>query len=334
MGIDRTYNWGDVLTLAGLNARSDKIPDNFFDGMQVLELMNKHGNVRIEETGDRIIEHLMVDHNQQAQDYAGYDVINPAPQEGLTTAEYQWSQLMVPATISGRELRSRSSKQVKDAWKAKMEQAVLSLKDLVNVEMMASDQTTAPYTVKSISGFPNMIQEDPTNSSVCGNISSAAWPHWRNYYLGAVGAYSTLLLPAMQKTWIYTSRGRKSGIPDAIIVGPVLYGFIENLVASKQYYILSNQAKDTDVGVGYLTYKGIPILCDMNLPLDSGSKYKMYWINTKYTKFQVHPDANFTPTPWVKPYNQDAIACQILLMCQLTTINRRHNSVTFGITAS
>ena len=34
-------------------------------------MMQKAGNVRIEEAGDRIVEHLMVDDNDQAVDYRG-----------------------------------------------------------------------------------------------------------------------------------------------------------------------------------------------------------------------------------------------------------------------
>lgn len=332
MGISRTYEWADVLTLAGLNARSDKIPDNFFDGMGVLELMQKAGNVRVEEAGDRIIEHIMVDENSQAQDYSGYDEVTPAASEGLTTAEYQWAQVMIPVTISGRELRSQSPKQVKQVWKAKMEQAILSLKDKVNKEIMLSDQSTSPYTEKSIAGFPLMIAESPTASYA--GVNPSKYAKWANYYAGSTGVYSTYLLAAMQAAWIGCSRGRRSGIPKVIITDPIGYKLTEALIASKMYYVLSSMAQDIDLGTGDLKFKQIPVIYDMNLGTDSNSQYKQLWVNTNYTKLHIHPDANFTPTPWVRPHKQDAICCQILVQVQLTTNNRRHNGVVFGITAS
>ena len=333
MGISRTYEWADVLTLAGVNARSDKVPDNFFDGFGVLEMMQKAGNVRIEEAGDRIVEHLMVDDNDQAVDYSGFDEVTPHASEGLTTAEFQWAQVMIPVTISGRDLRSQSPKQVKQVWKAKMEQAILSLKDKINREIMLSDQSTAPYSEKSIAGFPLMIAETPTLSYAGVNPSTHA--KWKNYTAGAVGAYGTNLLSAMQLAWIQCSRGRRSGIPTAIWTDPVGYQYVESLVSSKMYYVLSSNAQNIDMGSGDLKFKKIPVMYDMNLGLDSsGTKYKQYWTNTNYTKLHIHPDANFTPTPWVRPYKQDAICCQILVQLQLTTINRRHNGILYGITAS
>jgi hypothetical protein len=328
VGINKTQYWGEVLTLAGLNVQiPDKIPDNYFDGMPVLEKMMERGNIDTEETGDRIVEPLMLGANDTAEWYAGYDTLNTTPQDNYSVAEFQWKQLSVSVVISGRDLRSKNPKQIKSLWKAKTENAIISAKDILSRRIMAGDGTGSQG--KEITGFPAMIPENPTNDTY-GGLPSATLTKWQNYYKSVGDTFANVGIKEMITAWIQTSRNRRNGVPDIIINTPALYQQIEVSQLGKQHYIMTTSGQKLDPAFGAIWFKGIPMEFDMNMPLDSGGHEQQVGINTRYSRLRIHPDANFAMTPFVKPANQDCIAAENLTQLELTCTNRRHNWRLFG----
>lgn len=333
-GQSLTHYWGDVLTMAGFYmAKPDEIPDNIFDGIPLLEFLAKKGKVQWYEGGDIIQEPLMYAKTGGGGSYANYDVLDTAPGENYTIAEYRRKGYYQSASISGQELRSRSSKGVKDLAKARIAHAMMRNKDDINTDLYLDGTVNSQ---KAIGGLTAYIKEAPSSDPtiLVGGIAGATQTWWRNYFK-SVGSFAANGIDEFDKAYIQHSRGRRSGLPDLIIGTANAYTFFEKAFhgSNKQLFYMNQGTKDLDPGFARLWYKGIPIVFDLNCPADSGGNERFFWLTSEYMFLRCHPDAFFKQDPWIRPANQEAITSQNIWEGNLTLCNRRHASVLFGITA-
>ena len=112
--------------------------------------------------------------------------------------------------------------------------------------------------------------------------------------------------------------------PDLLLTTQSIYEAYEtSLVAQKRF----QSDSVADVGFQNLTFKGRPIVFDRDCPTGL-----MYFLNSKYIKWVVHSDADFAPTEFVRPENQDASVSLVLLQANTTISNRRRLGVINTIT--
>lgn len=329
-GQSLTHYWGDVLTAAGFYmAKPDKIPDNIFDGIPLLEHMAKKGQVQWYDGGDIIQEPLMYAREGGGGPFANYDVLDTDPGENYTVAEYRRKGYYQSATISGMELRSKSAKGVMDLAKARIAHAMMRNKDDLNAHLYL-DGTSVNQ--KAIGGLAAYVKEAPgTDPTILvGGIAGATETWWRNYF-DNVGSFSSNGEDAFDTAWIQISRGRPSGVPTIIVGNPTAYNLFEKTNRSKQHFYVSEKAEGIDPGFARLQYKGIPIVFDINCGNDSGGAARFFWLNTRYIYLRCHPDAFFKQDPWIRPANQEAITSQNIWEGNLTLCNRRHQGVLFNI---
>lgn len=291
------------------------LTDNIHKSNAVFAYMKENGVVKEEDGGERIVEPLMYGKNTTAGAYAGYEVLDTTPQEGIDSAEFNWKQYSVSISISGKEERQNAgNSRIINLLEAKTTQAEMSLKEKLSEDLFSDGTANG---AKGLTGLEAMVAA----SGTYGGINSATYTWW------AAGVESTseaLGLAKMRTAYNTASVGGKD-TPDLIVTTQTLFEKYEGLgtltsttnVAGSFSVPSAGTKKMMDLGFQTMGFKGVPVVWDEQCP--SGT---MYFLNTKHMKLVVHKDANFEVGDFVKPENQDARVAQILLMGNVTC-NRR-----------
>jgi hypothetical protein len=89
-----------------------------------------------------------------------------------------------------------------------------------------------------------------------------------------------------------------------------------------------------DAGFINLTFKNMVLMLDHGIqtpvptsPTALLPATPLYFLNSKYLKMHVHPDANFSTTPFQTPALQDGRIALILFMGNLSVCNRKRQGV-------
>ncbi len=89
-----------------------KIVDNVTDHNGLLTLLKERGNIKTDHAGGyEIAIPLSYAENATYQRYSGYDTLNIAASDVLSAAKFDWSQVALHVTASGRELRMNNSEE-------------------------------------------------------------------------------------------------------------------------------------------------------------------------------------------------------------------------------
>lgn len=281
--------------------------------------LKEMGNITEEDGGERIVQPIMYGQNTTASSYAGYDLLDTTPQEGIDAAEYNWKQYSVSVTISGEEERKNAGRkeQIIKILDARTKQARMSLTEQMT-QGLFSDGTGNGG--KNLTGLEAMVAATGTY----GGINSGTYAWWRAY----VDSTSEVLSLADMRTAYNTNSLGGKDTPTLIVTTQALFekyesnftmvsGDIANIAGSFMTQS-AGEKKIADGGFQKLGFKGVPIVWDEYCP--SGS---MYFLNGNHMKLVVHKDANFDITDFVKPENQDARVAQILFMGNLTCDRRK-----------
>src|SRR5215475_12851246 len=95
-------NLSEIVTTT-LRSRSGVLKDNMSRNNALLARLNQKGRIRTFSGGRTIVEELNYANNQTFQWYSGYQVINVAPSQVFTAAEYPIRQAALAISISGLE---------------------------------------------------------------------------------------------------------------------------------------------------------------------------------------------------------------------------------------
>src|SRR5512147_2022342 len=88
----------DSLLSTTLFAYRPKMVDNIFKSNAFLAALRKYDGIRYQDGGERIQELLMYEENDTFNSYKGYETITVKPQDGITSAFYEWTE--IAGTIS------------------------------------------------------------------------------------------------------------------------------------------------------------------------------------------------------------------------------------------
>lgn len=305
---------------------SGALQDNVFNSDVTLQHLREGGRVKTIDGGERLRVGLMHEKNSTAGWYADYQTLDTTPQEGFTTAFYNWKQGAVSVSVSGKELRSnKGPSKLVSIQQEKISQAGASLTDILATGIF-SDGTGSGS--KQITGLAAMIETTPGTTAYASVPTSNT--AWRNQVQTSVGAAATYLLPKLRTLWNNCKQGKggANSVPDFIVTTQTVCESLEALLFPQVRYE-QNPKTGTDSGLTKLTFKGATIEWDAYC--DSGM---LYLLNSKHMFLFVHSDANFAMAEggFQKPINQDALVCQILFQGNLATNNRRKLGKLQGIT--
>lgn len=288
--------------------------DNIFKDLVLLNHMNSGGRVVMEEGGTQIVEPVLYEENTTAASYADYDNILLTPQDGITAAIYNWKQIAASIAISGiEEAKNRGTEAIIKLLNAKIMQAEMSIKKLVNDQLLSSnDGVTNPLEFNGIGGFAGSLNTE------IGGID-AATNTWWNPTIQAGIQGQTLSLVNMANTYNNASKGNDT--PDLIITTEPLFSKYESLLTPNVRY---QDVAKANAGFQNLMFKQTPVVYDLAMPGNQVSNASMYFLNTKYIKLTGMNGHWFTSTPFQQGTvaQKDARYAIVLAYGQLTCSNR------------
>lgn len=312
MSLETLFNWGPAGNVGALitstqeNRDIKELQDAVFNRLTLFDWLSKKNKVR-RGGGTSIIVPIRSSKNNTAASYSNYGVINTAPQDNETAAQYLYKQYAASISLSGKEERvqNKGKYEVIDLVRTKIDDAEKSLQDKLNQDLFAA--SPASQDVGSL-----VTSIDATSS--IGGINSSTYSFWQSVNTTS-GSFAAQGISDMRTLWNTLSQRQPASVPDLILTTPTIHGYYEASLIAQQRY----ESNGTGNGsFQKLMFKSSPV--DMDAQATSGV---MYFLNSDAMELVIDPDTDFKMTEWVKPANQDARVAQYLVALELVIRNRR-----------
>jgi len=341
-----TLSYDAVLSTTLFNIKRELKDQISTNNVLLYYIMKKNKLYEEDGGGDRVQIPLMHELGR-ADSYAGYDVLDTTPVDGITSAFYEWGQMAGSVTISGiEERKNKGDKRILNLLKAKTKQAVLGIEDKFGRAFLQGngvnggnlyDQYVSPANGSVfIEPLPSLVRYDNATSDSIGNINQSTYSFWRNQVkdASALTTYATIL-NALRNQINNCGKGPGGG-PDLHVADQLGYELIERALAS---FYQNTSIKTADIPFDNFTLRGKPVVWDEFVPnaytntvtVASGAKSTLYSLNTKTLGIKYDGEADFEPQGFQKPTDQDAKTNLILWQGVSFTDNRRKNGVTGGL---
>lgn len=303
-----------------------KVTDNVSNHNALLNRLKAKGGIKTVSGGYEIAEPIDYAENGTYQRYSGYEGLNTAASDVLTTVKYPYQQVALHVTASGRELRMNSGKeQMVNLVKARKENALRTAANQFSIDIY-SDGALA----NQINGLANLIQTN--GQGTVGGINATTWAFWRNQFKEMTGtntaaspsvANAASMKADMNALWLSLNRGTDK--PDLIVMTHDFYALYELGEQQLQRYADSDLAK---AGFTTLKYKSADVIFDDNTNFATTGE-KAYFLNTDYLKLVQHREAQWTMDSEKAPVNQDAVVIPMYWMGNLVCTQRSLQGVLF-----
>lgn len=296
-----------------------KVTDNVSNHNALLNRMKKKGNIKTVSGGYEIAEPIEYAENGTYQRYNGYEQLNTEASDVLTTVKYEWQQVALHVTSSGKEIRMNmgTKERMINLVKSRKDNALRTAANQFSVDLFSDGALT-----NQIGGLAHIVQTAGTGT--VGGIDSSTFTFWQNQVREMTGtdAYtSTTLKNEMGKLWLTQNRGADK--PDCIVSSHDLYSVFEAGIEDRARYTDSNSAGE---GFTSLKYKSADVFFDDNTNFSTTAE-KMYFLNTDYLRLVQHKEAQWTPDEEKRPTNQDAVVVPIYWMGNLVCTQRELQGV-------
>jgi hypothetical protein len=303
-------NLSEIVTTT-LRNRTGVLADNMSRNNALLTRLNKRGRIKTFSGGRTIVQELNYANNQTYQYYSGYQVLNIAPSQTFSAAEYPIRQAAVAVSISGlEELQNSGEEAIIDLLESRIENAEDTFMNGLSQGIYGDGTVTG-----SINGLQNLVSTSPS-SGIIGGIDRATWSFWQNQAYGAVtnggaAATSANIAHYMNSVWVSLVRGRDK--PDLIVADNGFWKlYLESLQAIQR--IQTENGRGTDIaeaGFETLKYMSADVVLDGGFQGLSGDPFpgetssgngiggvpanQMYFLNTKYIHWRPHARRNMVP---------------------------------------
>lgn len=352
-----TINY-DALLSSTLMAYRPTLVDNIFKYNALLAALKKYDGIRYQNGGERVQELLMYELNDTFKSYRGYEQITVKPQDGITSAFYDWSEIAGSITISRREERQNSGEaRILNLLEQKIKQAEMSIKAQINNQIVAGTINTATFVPGNGSkdlfplGYflPKANASDPLAGGNVGNISRVSYDWWRprtavldsgtkdtgNSYAMAVTTYAGLKA-ALYRMYNFVSQGADGSGANIVLSDQITYETYENSLDQQKRYADESLAT---MGFDSIKLKGASMIWDELVPsIDTGEAAgaatftgSAFFLNTQFFKLVIDEQTDFITTPFIEPENQTAKTAKVLFMGQTSVNNPRKLGVCYGI---
>jgi len=293
-----------------------KVVDNVTKNNGLLTVMKEKGKIKTDASGGyEIALPISQAENSTYQRYSGYDSLNVGASDVISAAKYDWAQVALHVTASGRELRMNNSEErMINLVKARIDVAMATAANNLSIDIYSDGALS-----NQIGGLQSLITADGTGT--VGGIVAGTYTFWKNKFGEiAAGGGTTVtfanLKAAMNAEWLLQTRGNDK--PDILVSSHDLYAIYESGLQDNQRYM---DAKMASAGFETLKYKTANILFDDNTNFSTSAEI-IYFLNTDYLYLMEHPDARWTEDDEKTPVNQDAVVVPIYWMGQMCTSNR------------
>lgn len=351
----------DALLSTTLMAYRKTMVDNIFRDSAYLSFMRLSDAVKKQNGGERIAMPLMYGRNSTVKSYAGYEQLDTTPQDGMTTAFYDWREVAGTISISRKEERQNSGEgRLLNLLESKVTQAEMTMRELLNEQALrgtvsgatfvpgnsAKDLNPLGYFLRKLSGT------DPTTGGNVGNISASDtnedgntwWTHRTSAFNGDddtgndfsnnVTTYAGLKAN-LHRMYNFCGRG-SGGSPNLVIADQVTYETYNNALDTQVRY---TNTKMADMGFETIKLMGATMLWDEVVPdIDTGTAAitlgTAFFMNTRFYNLIIDSETDIVTTPFIEPENQTAKTAKILFMGNAGISNMRKHGVAYGISQS
>lgn len=340
--LTRTYN--SLLTLT-LDALRPILVDNIFKGNKIIAILRDRGRFNATyDGGERIKRQLMYGKNSTFKSYTGYGVVDTTPQEGITAAFYEWTEIAGTISMSRRELRQNSGKAaIMSLLEAKTRQAMMSMIEELNRQVMSGTISGTAFiqgnSSQDLISIPELIPKDSTAATV-GSISRANESWWRSVATSSSATTWATLRAELYTLYNDCSKGSIGGSPKLGIADQTTFETYELSLNDQKRYI---DAAVASLGFETIMLKSAALVWDEMVPdmqtpanEDTGTKSKgsLFLINDEFMELSVDKESNVVTTPFLENQNQTAISAKVLFMGQLTVDNMRKHGLLYNISQS
>ena len=283
--------------------------DNCSNGNELFRYMKKKGSVKV-SGGEKIVEELMYATGNGGS-YSGMDPLQISKPEGLSAAEFDWSEYYATITIEGsEEIRNSGPEKIIDLMKARMKQAEITMANLHGIAIYGDGTGNGG---KDLLGLAAICDTDPT-TGILGGIDRADANNvfWRNK-IDTITAFNTSNEGLQDFGTMVRTLSRGMDRPKVIVVGNTVFGLIEQAANGRAQF---NNPVLADLGFHGLKFEGIDILFDPQC-----TAARAYFLNTDYLKLNVHSAREYKLGKFIEPADAVYEVAKILWAGQLTVSN-------------
>lgn len=309
-----------------LRHTGNQVADNVSNHNALLRMMKQKNKIKTISGGYEIQMPLDYAENGTYQRFQGYEQLNTSASDVLTSAKYEWKQVALHVTASGREILQNSGKEAMfNLVKQRTENAKRTAQNNMSVDIY-SDGTLS----NQVGGLANLIQTDGTGT--VGGINASTYAFWQNKFKEASGtdnaaspseANAATFKGDMNKLWLDTVRGTDK--PDIIVMTHDFYSLYELGEQQLQRYASGDLAKS---GFETIKYKTADVVFDDNTNFGTTDE-KAYFLNCDYLYLVQHREAQWTADEQKKPVNQDAVVIPMYWMGNMVVTNRARQGILF-----
>jgi len=304
-----------------------KVTDNVSNHNALLNIMKKKGKIKTVSGGYEIAEPIEYAENATYQRYSGYDSLDTSASDVLTSVKYDWQQVALHVTASGKEIRMNmgSKERMINLVKARKDNALRTAANNFSIDLYSSGALT-----NQIGGLANIIQTN--GEGTVGGIVSGTFTFWKNAFKEMTGtnlaaspstANAASMKADMNSLWLSLNRGADK--PDLIVMSHDFYALFELGEQQLQRYADADMAQ---AGFQTLKYKSANVIFDDNTNF-STTQERAYFLNTDYLYLVQHKEAQWTMDEEKRPTNQDAIVVPMYWMGNLVCTNRSLQGILF-----
>lgn len=356
-----TYYDALLTTTADTFIKSGMMFDQIFKDSKYLALCRQKGCVIKQNGGERIRIPLMYGNNSTIGAKSGYGIIDTTPQDGMTTAFYEWRELAGSISISRKEERQNSGEaQLLDLLEKKIMQAKMTMSEELNRQLLqgtvngttfvpgTSATDASAYELNPLGYF--LSKDNTSNPAAGGNVGnlSRAETWWRhrtaiadtgtaetgNSFALNVTTYAGMET-AFKRLYNFCGRG-SGGFPDMGIADQVTYETYENSLGTKIRY---TDTKMADLGFDTVKLHGATLIWDEVVPdIEAGTtaitKGTLFLLNSKFYHVVIDSQTDVVVTPFIEPDNQTAKTAKILFMGNAGVSNIRKHGVLYATSQS
>lgn len=328
-------NLSEIVTTT-LRNRTGKLADNVSRNNALLMRLRERGKAKPFSGGRTIVQELEYAQNGTYKRYSGYEVLNIAPSDVFTAAEFPIRQMAVAVSISGLEQLQNSGRE-----------SIIDLLDsrITNAEHtfmngLAADVYSDGVATGQITGLQALVSTAPGSGTI-GGIDRASWIFWRNLAYSAVtdgGAAATSANIQRYMNTLALQLVRGTDGTDLIVSSNGYYQlYLESLQAIQRVtdekmagagftslkYYGAGRSVDVVLDGGFQGYSS-----DTNPTTGGAPANTMYFLNTNYIHYRPHRDRNMVPiNPDRHSVNQDAMVKLIGWAGNMTLSNARLQGV-------
>ena len=318
------------LVTTTLENRRGRLTDNVENANVLLAWLKKRGNINLAAGGRTLVEELAYRENDTFAWYDGFELINIAPQQVFSAAEYTPKQYAGSVTISGAEMAMNSGReQMIPLMTSRIDNAEDSAMNGVAIAAYSNGSADGG---KQLQGLLLNIANDPTSGTV-GGIPRDQFAFWQNQFKDAATVFSNKTsggVQALMREILLECvaapgpQGARNAV-DLIVAGTNAFDTFWGSLTEIQRI---TSASEGVAGFESVAFSGPggkrPVFYD---PVCGTNQ--MYFLSSRYMKYRPYRNRNFITSDERSSINQDAVVVLMLFMGNMTMSNAGRQGVIF-----